>query len=136
MGTPVLAAADGRVVLVVEGYRPAWRGYGRVVVISHGGSRWTLYAHLSRADVQPGMLVRAGNLIGAVGRTKWTTPAMEEFSESRPHVHFEVLTRYVPRPRSDRFTIMDRTDPKTWVERSPATGVLVGGAVMLAAVLL
>lgn len=41
-GTPVLAAADGKVI--GDGYNTS--GYGHYVVIDHGDNFWTLYGHL------------------------------------------------------------------------------------------
>jgi murein DD-endopeptidase MepM/ murein hydrolase activator NlpD len=75
-GTPVRAMRSG----TVEHAGP-WGGYGLAVVISHGGSVRTLYAHLSRLDVRVGERVRGGHGIGAVGRTGNATG---------PHLHFEV----------------------------------------------
>jgi murein DD-endopeptidase MepM/ murein hydrolase activator NlpD len=76
-GTPVRAMKSGRVE--VAGTRG---GYGQTVVISHGSSMWTLYAHLSRIDVRVGERVNGGQVIGAVGRTGNATG---------PHLHFEVV---------------------------------------------
>lgn len=76
-GTPVRAMKNGRVA--IAGTRG---GYGQTVVIMHGGSTWTLYAHLSRIDVRVGDTVRGGQVIGAVGRTGNATG---------PHLHFEVV---------------------------------------------
>lgn len=79
-GTPILAAADGRVS------RAGWYGgYGRYTCIDHGradGQRLsTCYAHQSRLLVAPGQRVRAGEVIGLVGSTGASTG---------PHLHFEV----------------------------------------------
>ncbi|MEH0820777.1 MULTISPECIES: M23 family metallopeptidase [unclassified Micromonospora] len=79
-GTPILAAADGRVS------RAGWSGgYGRYTCIDHGradGQRLsTCYAHQSRLLVAPGQRVRAGQVIGLVGSTGASTG---------PHLHFEV----------------------------------------------
>ena len=75
-GQPVAAAADG----VVQ--RAEWlQGYGRTVVIEHGGKVQTLYAHLSRWNVVTGQAVRMGDIIGAAGGTGRVTG---------PHLHYEV----------------------------------------------
>ncbi|MEB3193187.1 MAG: M23 family metallopeptidase, partial [Snowella sp.] len=78
LNTPVVAAADGQVILVSqEGL------YGFLVVVDHGNGRQTRYAHLSRFAVSPGEMVRAGTVLGYVGTTG--RPDIIE-----PHLHFEV----------------------------------------------
>jgi secretion/DNA translocation related TadE-like protein len=76
-GTPVLAAAAGRVLAA----GPAGR-YGNLVVVDHGGIV-TYYAHLSEVDVTRGQIVGTGRRVGAVGSTGNATG---------PHLHFEVRT--------------------------------------------
>jgi murein DD-endopeptidase MepM/ murein hydrolase activator NlpD len=84
--TPVLAAADGIVLLsglAVPG-EPS-RSYGMRVVIAHGTTLATLYAHLDdtrqTATVKAGDRVKRGQIIGYIGMTGIT---------SGPHLHFEV----------------------------------------------
>jgi septal ring factor EnvC (AmiA/AmiB activator) len=63
-GTPVQAVAAGRVVFA------EWlEGYGRTVVLNHGGDYFTLYAHASELLVAAGTDVRAGQEIARVGAT-------------------------------------------------------------------
>ena len=76
-GWPVFATADG-VVSRVDRDR---RGYGRYVVLSHANGYSTLYAHLSKVSVKQGARVRAGETIGAIGRTGRATGY---------HLHYEV----------------------------------------------
>lgn len=76
MGTPIRAAGDGRVIY--SGYRG---GYGYCIMIDHGGGTSTLYAHSSRLYVGVGKIVKAGDIIAAVGSTGFSTG---------PHCHFEV----------------------------------------------
>jgi len=76
VGTPVRATADG-VVSEAEFVS----GYGRLIVVDHGGGVQTYYAHLSRFDVIPGQEVRRGQIIGAVGASGRVTA---------PHLHYEV----------------------------------------------
>ena len=74
-GTPVRAVGDG----VVE-FAGQQNGYGNIVQIKHDKERATVYAHLSRIDVELGQRVEQGQHIGAVGATGWATG---------PHLHFE-----------------------------------------------
>lgn len=76
-GTPVLAADSGTVILV----KRLTYSYGQYVVIDHGGSISTLYAHMSAIHVSQGQSVEKGQQIGAVGSTGNSTG---------PHLHFEV----------------------------------------------
>lgn len=78
-GTPIKASGDGRITFLgVKG------GYGKVVVVRHGGSVETLYAHMSRyrASLSVGSRVRQGQIIGYVGKTGLATA---------PHLHYEFL---------------------------------------------
>ena len=84
-GTPVVAAADGRVVSAgVAG------GYGNQVVVSHGvvsgSSLATSYNHLSRIAVSGGSVSR-GQVIGYVGTTGLSTGC---------HLHFETRESGAP----------------------------------------
>jgi murein DD-endopeptidase MepM/ murein hydrolase activator NlpD len=63
-GTPIRAAGSGVVVASDGG---SWAGT-HVVIMHTDGSR-TLYAHMSAKVVQPGTVVKAGQLIGYVGMT-------------------------------------------------------------------
>ena len=81
-GTTVVAAGGGTVVFA--GPRG---GYGNTLIIDHGGSIATLYAHQSRLAVSQGQVVRPGQAIGAVGSTGLS---------SGPHLHFEVRVNGTP----------------------------------------
>jgi murein DD-endopeptidase MepM/ murein hydrolase activator NlpD len=75
-GTPIRAAASGRVALLgVVG------GYGNYTCVAHGGSLSTCYAHQSRYATSGGASVRQGQVIGFVGCTGHC------FGD---HLHFEV----------------------------------------------
>lgn len=76
-GAPVAAAASGRVLVATRDGGP----YGVQVILDHGGGLRTVYGHLSRLDVEPGMYVERGAVIGLVGSTGYSTG---------PHLHFEV----------------------------------------------
>ena len=78
-GSPVLAAAPGRVVAV--GWR---RGYGRVVEVRHRRTGMlTRYAHLKNFSVSRGEDVERGAPLGGVGRSGRSTGY---------HLHFEMRT--------------------------------------------
>lgn len=81
-GAPVRAMADGTVA--ISAYRG---GYGHLVAIDHGDGFTTLYAHLSKRDVEVGDEVTAGSTIGRIGSTGASTG---------PHLHFEVRIAGVP----------------------------------------
>jgi murein DD-endopeptidase MepM/ murein hydrolase activator NlpD len=84
IGTPVFAAADGRVVYAGS----AIRGYGNLIVIKHAGDLLTAYAHNSVLLVSQGQPVRAGDRIALVGQSGHATG---------PHLHFEVRSGQIPR---------------------------------------
>jgi murein DD-endopeptidase MepM/ murein hydrolase activator NlpD len=81
-GTPIHAAADGVVVIASER-----GGYGLTVVIDHGDSLATLYAHQSALAVREGDVVERGDVIGWVGSTGLSTG---------PHLHLETRVRGMP----------------------------------------
>jgi murein DD-endopeptidase MepM/ murein hydrolase activator NlpD len=73
-GTPVLAAADGRVVLAEEHFFA-----GRSVFLDHGDGLISMSFHLDEIRVAPGDEVRRGQPVGTVGATGRVTG---------PHLHF------------------------------------------------
>ena len=77
--TPVLASADGKIIVSRKGGYNG--GYGTYIVISHANGTQTVYAHMSVDNVSVGDWVSQGQVIGAVGMTGKTTG---------PHLHFEV----------------------------------------------
>jgi murein DD-endopeptidase MepM/ murein hydrolase activator NlpD len=89
-GTPVLAAADGVVVVAGDDrevfYGPYSYFYGNLVVLQHDLPEmdqpvYTLYGHLSELLVEVGDTVQAGQEIGRVGMSGVATGS---------HLHFEV----------------------------------------------
>jgi murein DD-endopeptidase MepM/ murein hydrolase activator NlpD len=95
-GAPVRTIGDGKVE-----FAGRMNGYGNVVGIDHGNGNSTLYAHLSRIDVQNGQRVERGQRIGAVGSTGWATG---------PHLHFEFKEKGVQR---DPLEVARRHQPAT-----------------------
>lgn len=81
VGTKVRSVGDGTV-----SFAGTQRGYGNVVVVQHQNEISTLYAHLEgfAAGLRPGQRVQAGEVLGAVGMTGYTTG---------PHLHFEYRVR-------------------------------------------
>ena len=81
--TPVVAPAAGQVVTVGRPYA-ASGDTAVVVIIAHGNNVSTLIGHLDDGRWPPvavGQRVSAGQVVGYVGMTGWTTG---------PHVHFTV----------------------------------------------
>ena len=84
----VRAAALGQVVF--SNRIAGASSYGKYVVLTHEIDRlivYTLYAHLSliRDEIEPGLKVKAGRLLGIMGRT-----ANHDIPSSRAHLHFEI----------------------------------------------
>ena len=79
IGTPIRAAADGRVT-----WSGARGSYGNLVIIDHGQRVETRYAHNSRLAVKAGETVKRGQIIAYSGNTGRSTG---------PHLHFEIRYR-------------------------------------------
>ena len=89
-GTSVLAAADGKAVMVDR-----LQIRGNTTIIDHGWGVYTLYAHQRETLVQPGDVVASGQVIGTVGSTGRSTG---------PHLHWELWLNGVT------------VDPLQWVQ--------------------
>ena len=74
-GTKIYAAFDGKVV-----QSGVFSGYGKCITIRHRNGLETRYSHNSKNHVTVGEMVKAGQVIGIVGRTGRATTE---------HVHFE-----------------------------------------------
>lgn len=76
-GTPILATGNGKVEFIGNK-----GGYGRVIILSHGGKYTTLYAHMSKfkSGLKRGQRVKQGQVIGYIGMSGLATG---------PHLHYE-----------------------------------------------
>ena len=81
-GAPFVAADDGTVILARN-----YGGYGRCVIIDHGGGISTLYAHGSAIYVSEGQKVKRGENVLAIGSSGTSTGK---------HAHFEVRVNGSP----------------------------------------
>ncbi|NOQ94158.1 MAG: peptidoglycan DD-metalloendopeptidase family protein, partial [Methylophaga sp.] len=84
-GTPILATGDGKI-----SFRGTKGGYGRTVVLTHGGKYTTLYAHMSKfkKGLRNGSRVKQGQTIGYIGSSGLATG---------PHLHYEFRVNGVHR---------------------------------------
>jgi len=107
-GTPVLAAADGTVVVAGNDseqlYGKILNEYGNLIVIEHSvpglpNPLYTLYAHLDQVFVRSGDTVTAGEEIGLVGMTGSVTGST---------LHFEV--------RLGENSYQSARNPELWLE--------------------
>lgn len=79
-GTPIVAVDHGVVIYSDNGIR----GYGNMIVLSHGDDIFTVYAHNNKNKVDKGDKVKKGQVIGEVGNTGRSTGA---------HLHFEIRVK-------------------------------------------
>jgi murein DD-endopeptidase MepM/ murein hydrolase activator NlpD len=77
-GTPVVAPADGVVILAAD---HAFTLEGNLLMIDHGMGLNSAFLHLSRIDVKVGDVVRQGQPVGAIGMTGRATG---------PHLHWSM----------------------------------------------
>lgn len=105
IGTPVRAVADGVVVNVTLG-TSLWCGVSLGITYASGHS--SLMCHMSKATVQVGDKVTAGQTVGYVGMTGRTFG---------PHLHFE---HYPPGIRPG--DLYKSTDPMAWLKTLGASG--------------
>lgn len=118
-GTPVLAAGDGIITWAGWGLFSSTPDnindpYGMAVSIRHdfgyaGKPLYTIYAHMRAVDVAVGQWVRAGEPLGEVGDTGYTTG---------PHLHFEM--------RLGQDSYYFTRNPELWIAPPQGWGVLAG----------
>ncbi len=115
-GTPVLAAASGKVIWagygLLAGVENAKDDYGLAVAIQHdfgfkGERLYTLYAHMGEINVVDNQYVEAGDVLGKVGSTGESTG---------PHLHFEV--------RLGKNLFWNTRNPELWIAPPQGWGVL------------
>lgn len=95
VGTPVLAAGDGKVV------RASYDKYnGHHVFIQHGERYQTKYLHFTRRAVKVGQSVKQGQVVGYLGSTGMVTGA---------HLHYEFLVDGVH--RNPRTVTLPKAEP-------------------------
>jgi len=84
-GTPIRASGDGKVV-----HKGRKGGYGRAVILKHGGRYSTLYAHMNsyKRGIRVGKRIKQGQVIGYVGSSGRATG---------PHLHYEFRVNGVHR---------------------------------------
>jgi len=90
VGTPILAAASGRVVWIGDLMIP-----GRTLIMAHGNGLFSMYSHLSRSSAEIGDDLLEGDLVGEVGSTGRV---------SGPHLHWSVIVHG------------NWVDPQDWIE--------------------
>lgn len=81
-GSPVLAAADGKVMYAGNGVR----GLGNLILLGHSNGFITAYAHNQTLLVKTGTTVKKGAKIATIGQTDTTSPRL----------HFEIRRRGTP----------------------------------------
>lgn len=81
-GAQIVAADDGTVI-----FTGPYGAFGNVVIIDHGSGLSSMSAHMSSVGIKEGATVKAGQNIGKVGSTGWSTG---------PHAHFEVRVNGEP----------------------------------------
>lgn len=82
-GTPIYATAPGRVV--TAGWSQG--GYGYHVIVDHGYGYRTLYAHMTKVEVEAGAKIERDRLVGYLGSTG---------RSSGPHLHYGVYYNNQP----------------------------------------
>lgn len=93
MGRPIRAIAGGKIQI-----SRMYRLHGGTVGIDHGQGIGSVYIHMSKLAVQPGQLVKKGDVIGYVGSTGFATG---------PHLHWGMYVSGLP------------VNPNQWIHGVP-----------------
>ena len=102
-GAQVVACSDGVVFSAYDGCDHDWGkdsscgcggGYGNYVMIDHGNGKISIYGHLADVTVSIDQTVSAGQLIGHVGSTGYSTGAHLHFETRYNGVKYDPMTEY------------------------------------------
>ena len=94
VGTPIIAANDGKVVLVQKRFYS-----GGTVLLDHGEGIYTCYFHMSKFSVKKGAMVKRGDVIGLSGMSGRVTG---------PHLHFSARINGVQVDPLQLITLMNK----------------------------
>lgn len=128
---PVVAAADGRIMAVQDGYSEQQSGraaadcHNNYVWIAHANGEWTNYSHLAHDSVTKGAKLKVGDFVKAdayLGNEGAVGCAMLE------HVHFEVAIPDNKTPIDSGGFLIDNEDGKR--ERNPRFCGITSGTVV------
>lgn len=111
-GTPIRASGDGKIILAgTKG------GYGRTVIIQHGGRYRTLYAHMNRyaKGARSGKTVKQGQIIGYIGSSGLATGPHLHYEFRVNGVHRNPLTVKLPEAKPVHPTYLDHFNENTGV---------------------
>lgn len=120
-GTPVLAAADGIVVVAgndkTEMYGDDWGFYGNLVIIEHQFPQldepiYTLYGHLDEILIETGNQIKVGDVVGKVGSTGYAIGS---------HLHFEV--------RQGGMQYKNSVNPELWLNLAEGMGAIAASGI-------
>ncbi len=127
VGTPIMAAADGKVSFV-----GAKGGFGKQIVLRHRNGYRTYYGHLSRfkSGLKQGQTVKQKEIIGYVGSTGMSTGPHLDYRLSQKNVFVNPFAlQFVPKSRISKKT-MPRFREQTellaeLLEQAPAKRILM-----------
>lgn len=113
-GTSVLTTGDGKISLVGRN-----GGYGKTIIIRHGGKYETVYAHLSgyAKGMVPGVRVKQGQIIGYVGSTGLATGSHLHYELRINGVHKNPTTVALPKsdPIAEKYRTQFEQTARVWI---------------------